>query len=103
MIPHRPFRTLGRRPGTPRPGDPWRPVRSGEGTAGGACWHRMAMTSFPERRLRLVALLLVAILVTGFAATVSVSAAPALPSCRVADTLTKHRLYGDWAKSLLDL
>ena len=61
------------------------------------------MTSAHDRRPRLLALLLVAILVTGFAATVSVSAAPALPACRVADTLTKHRLYGDWAKSLLDL
>ena len=55
------------------------------------------MTSTHDRRPRLVALLLVAILVTGFAATVSVSAAAALPSCRVADVLTKHRLSGDWA------
>jgi hypothetical protein len=56
----------------------------------------------PDRRPRLVALLLVAIMLTGFAATVTVSAAPALPTCKVADTLTKHRLYVDWARSLLD-
>jgi D-alanyl-D-alanine carboxypeptidase len=60
------------------------------------------MTSSPDRRPRLLALLLAACLVTGFAATVSVSAAPALPSCKVADTLTKHRWYSDWHRSLLD-
>ena len=37
---------------------------------------------------------------TGLAATVS--AAPALPACRVADTLTKHRSLGHWQRSLLD-
>jgi D-alanyl-D-alanine carboxypeptidase len=60
------------------------------------------MTTAPDRRPRLVALLVVAIMLTGFAATVTVSAAPALPACKVADTLTKHRSYSDWARSLLD-
>jgi zinc D-Ala-D-Ala carboxypeptidase len=60
------------------------------------------MTTAPDRRPRLFALLLVAALLTGFAATVTVSAAPTLPACKVADTLTKHRSYGDWARSLLD-
>ena len=69
---------------------------------GGARWHCGVMTSAPDRRPRLVALLLVVLMLTGFAATVTVSAAPALPACKVADTLTKHRLYGDWARSLLD-
>jgi D-alanyl-D-alanine carboxypeptidase len=60
------------------------------------------MTRAPDRRSRLAALLLVALLLTGLAATVSVSAAATLPSCRVADTLTKHRTYSDWNRSLLD-
>jgi zinc D-Ala-D-Ala carboxypeptidase len=60
------------------------------------------MTTAPDRRPRLFALLLVAALLTGLAATVTVSAAPTLPACKVADTLTKHRSYGDWARSLLD-
>ena len=38
---------------------------------------------------------------TGFAAS-AVSAAPALPSCKVADVYTTHRGYGDWARSILD-
>ena len=97
MIPHRPS-------WTPRgaPGGPVAAGTFGGVDGGGARWHRGVMTSAHDRRPRLVALLLMAILVTGFAATVSVSAAPALPSCRVADVLTKHRLFGDWAKSLLD-
>jgi D-alanyl-D-alanine carboxypeptidase len=53
-----------------------------------------------DRRPRFAALLLVAALLTGLAATVS--AAPALPSCRIADTLTKHRWLSDWHRSLLD-
>ena len=61
------------------------------------------MTSKPDRRPRLVALLLVASLVTGFAATVSVSAAPDLGACKVADTLTRYRTYGTWHRSLLDM
>jgi D-alanyl-D-alanine carboxypeptidase len=61
------------------------------------------MTPAHDRRPRLVALLLVAMLVTGLAATVSVSAAPTLPACKVADTLTKHRSYSDWHRSLLDM
>jgi D-alanyl-D-alanine carboxypeptidase len=90
MIPHRPFRTR-------------RPVRSGEWTQVVRTGIVGAMTRPPDRRPRLVALLLVASLLTGFAATVTVSAAPALPSCKVADTLTKYRSYGDWHRSLLDL
>src|SRR6187402_1893185 len=61
------------------------------------------MTSKPDRRPRLVALLLVASLVTGFAATVSVSAAPDVGACKVADTLTRYRTYGTWHRSLLDM
>lgn len=53
-----------------------------------------------DRRPRLVALVLVAMMLTGVAATVS--AAPALPACKVADTLTKHRSLSDWHRSLLD-
>ena len=60
----------------------------------------MAMVRTPDRRPRLVALLLVATLLTGLAATAS--AAPALPSCKVADVLTKYRSYGYWHRSLLD-
>ena len=41
-------------------------------------------------------------LVTGLAATVSVSAAPSLPTCTTADTLTKYRSLNDWHRSLLD-
>ena len=52
-------------------------------------------------RPRLVALLLVVMVATGLAASV-VSAAPALPSCAVADIYTAHRGYGDWARSILD-
>jgi zinc D-Ala-D-Ala carboxypeptidase len=55
----------------------------------------------PDRRPRLVALLLVAILASGVAAT-SASAAPALPACKVADVLTKYRSYTYWSRSLLD-
>ena len=58
------------------------------------------MVRTPDRRPRLVALLLVAALLTGLAATVS--AAPALPACKVADALTKYRSYAHWHRSLLD-
>ena len=60
------------------------------------------MTRAPDRRPRLVALLLAACLLTGLAATVPVSAAASLPACRVADTLTKYRTYSDWHRSLVD-
>ena len=90
------------------PHDPRRGPRHPPGTfggvdVGGACWHRGAMTSASDRRPRLVALLLVVSLMTGFAATVSVSASPALPACKVADTLTKYRTYITWHRSLLDM
>jgi D-alanyl-D-alanine carboxypeptidase len=62
----------------------------------------MRMPRSPERRPRLLALLVVVGLLTGLAATATVTAAPSLPSCKVADTLTKHRGYGDWPRSLLD-
>jgi D-alanyl-D-alanine carboxypeptidase len=52
-------------------------------------------------RPRLVALLLVALVATGLAAS-AVSAAPALPSCKIADVYTAHRGYSDWARSILD-
>lgn len=51
-------------------------------------------------RSRLVALLVVAALFGGLGATVS--AATALPPCTVADTLTRHRTYADWPRTLLD-
>ena len=60
------------------------------------------MTRAPDRRSRLAVLLLAALLVTGLAATVSVSAAGTLPACKVADTPTKYRTYSDWSRSLLD-
>ncbi|MEO7118228.1 MAG: M15 family metallopeptidase [Candidatus Limnocylindrales bacterium] len=50
---------------------------------------------------RLIALLLLVALASGLAVTASASAA--LPSCKVADTLTKHRSYADWNRSILDL
>ncbi|MGK2850352.1 MAG: M15 family metallopeptidase [Candidatus Limnocylindrales bacterium] len=53
-----------------------------------------------DRRPRLVVLLLLVTLLSGMAATVSASAA--LPACRIADTLTKHRKLADWSRSLLD-
>jgi zinc D-Ala-D-Ala carboxypeptidase len=49
---------------------------------------------------RLLVLLFAVALTTGVAATVS--AAPSLPSCKVADTLTKHRSLTDWRRSILD-
>ncbi len=60
------------------------------------------MTAAQDRRPRLVVLLLVAMLVTGLAATVSVSAAPTLPACKVADVLTKYRWPTQWPRTLLD-
>jgi D-alanyl-D-alanine carboxypeptidase len=50
--------------------------------------------------MRLVVLLVVVAFSTGIAATVV--SASALPTCRVADTLTKHRSYADWNRTLLD-
>ncbi len=49
---------------------------------------------------RLVVLLVVVSLTTGIAATVV--SASALPTCRVADTLTKQRSYSDWNRTVLD-
>ena len=68
-----------------RPTQPDRHERyvRGSGTPGLHGWHPMAMVRTPDRRPRLVALLLVATLLTGLAATVS--AAPALPACKIAD------------------
>jgi D-alanyl-D-alanine carboxypeptidase len=53
-----------------------------------------------DRRRPLIALLLVAVL--GVVPIPTASAAPALPPCTVADTLTAHRTYADWPRSLLD-
>jgi LAS superfamily LD-carboxypeptidase LdcB len=50
--------------------------------------------------VRLTVLLVVVALTTGIAATVVTAAS--LPSCRVADTLTKQRSYADWSRSVLD-
>jgi D-alanyl-D-alanine carboxypeptidase len=54
-----------------------------------------------ERRPKLAIVALVAVLLTGLAATTSVSASP-LPPCKVADPLTKFRGYIHWPRSLLD-
>ncbi len=51
--------------------------------------------------LRLGALLLVAALATGVAA--SVVSAGSLPPCRLADTLTAQRNYADWNRTVLDV
>ena len=62
-----------------------------------------ALRSTPLSRpasLRLVALLVVVALTTGIAATVAT--ASTLPSCRVADTLTKQRSYAAWDRTVLD-
>jgi len=66
----------------------------------GALAHHPCMLLTRPGRSRFVALLVVAALFGGLGATVS--AATALPSCTVADTLTKHRTYADWPRSLLD-
>ena len=49
---------------------------------------------------RLVVLLVVVALTTGIAATVV--SASTLPTCRLADTLTKQRSYADWNRTVLD-
>lgn len=48
--------------------------------------------------------LLPVVIVTVLAATLvaGVTAAPNLPSCKVADTLTKHRSLDDWHRAMLD-
>ncbi len=51
-------------------------------------------------RSRILPLVIVAVLAAALAA--SVTAAPNLPSCKVADTLTKHRTLADWDRALLD-
>jgi zinc D-Ala-D-Ala carboxypeptidase len=56
-----------------------------------------------ERRPRVVALLLVAALLTGVASTASAATLVPLPPCEIHDTLTKHRAISDWRRSLLDL
>jgi D-alanyl-D-alanine carboxypeptidase len=47
-----------------------------------------------------VVLLVVVALTTGIAATVV--SASTLPTCRLADTLTKQRSYADWSRTVLD-
>ncbi len=49
----------------------------------------------------LIALVIVASLATGLAASVA-AANPKLPTCKVADTLTKQRSLGQWQRSVLD-
>jgi D-alanyl-D-alanine carboxypeptidase len=49
---------------------------------------------------RLVVLLVVVALMAGIAATVV--SASTLPTCRLADTLTKQRSYADWDRTVLD-
>jgi LAS superfamily LD-carboxypeptidase LdcB len=49
---------------------------------------------------RLVVLLVVVALMTGIAATVA--SASTLPTCRLADSLTKQRSYADWDRTVLD-
>lgn len=51
----------------------------------------------------MVALLLVAGLMTGVAATASAGTMAPLPPCEIDDTLTKYRAVSDWSRSLLDL
>jgi zinc D-Ala-D-Ala carboxypeptidase len=51
---------------------------------------------------RLLVLLLAVGLITGLTATVS-AAAPSLPTCKTADTLTKHRGLADWHRAVLDV
>ena len=53
----------------------------------------------PEVRSRFIVAAVVAALIAAFAVTAPASA---LPSCRIGDTLTKHRKYPDWHRSLLD-
>ena len=82
-------------------------ARSQTGTFGaddnaGAVRHPVTMSRPPDHQPWLLTLLLLVGLLTGLAATTSTNAATALPACRVADTLTKHRSYGDWPRSLLD-
>ena len=53
----------------------------------------------PDARSRLIVAAVAAALIAAFAVTAPASA---LPSCRIGDTLTKHRKYTDWHRSLLD-
>ncbi len=55
----------------------------------------MERVAAPGPTGRLLVLLLAVSLLTGLTATVT-AAAPSLPSCEVADTLTKHRTLADW-------
>jgi D-alanyl-D-alanine carboxypeptidase len=53
----------------------------------------------PDARSRLIVAAVVASLMAAFAVSVPASA---LPTCRIGDTLTKHRKYTDWHRSVLD-
>lgn len=61
-----------------------------------------AMVRTAGRRARLVALSIAAGLLVGLAGPAA-AAIPPLPACQIDDTLTKHRAYRDWHRSLLDL
>lgn len=63
---------------------------------------RPAATLGSRRTGRLLALLISVGLLTGLTATAATGATPALPECKVADTLTKHRALTDWNRALLD-
>ena len=54
------------------------------------------------QRRRLVVLLALVAMLTAVAWS-TVAAAPVVPACRVADTVTAHDELGDWRRSLLDL
>jgi D-alanyl-D-alanine carboxypeptidase len=53
----------------------------------------------PDARSRLIAAAIAATLIAAFAVSAPASA---VPTCRIGDTLTKHRKYTDWQRSLLD-
>ena len=113
MIPDDRLESVERRPTSANPTALSRTVPSGEtrfpGT--GAKMRSMPIPSPVSRALRastmsglasarLVVLLVVVALTTGIAATVV--SASTLPTCRLADTLTKQRSYADWNRTVLD-
>jgi zinc D-Ala-D-Ala carboxypeptidase len=53
----------------------------------------------PDARSRLILGAVAAALIAAFAVSAPVDA---LPSCKIADVLTKHRRYADWNRSVLD-
>jgi hypothetical protein len=53
----------------------------------------------PDARSRLIVAAIAATLIAAFAVTAPASA---VPTCRIGDTLTKHRKYTDWHRSVLD-